>query len=81
MPKQTYKCDHCSHTSINLKNILEHEKECYLNPDVKPCITCGFKIWGEYVMALEIVGCKKNIPNLDEMGDIKHCKSWETDNI
>lgn len=81
MAKQTFKCDYCSYTDTKKDIVSKHEGECTLNPLVKACLTCKFKIWGDYAMSMEITGCKRNIPDCDKIGDMKNCEIWKSDEI
>ena len=43
MPTKTtaWKCDHCGFVSRYRGNTNRHERQCYHNPDIRACATCG----------------------------------------
>lgn len=77
--KQVWKCDHCSHTSIESELVNTHEISCSFNPSTKSCWTCehnedeGMPISGSmYVCQIGV-----NMSDKDEIESSGHCKKWE----
>jgi len=46
--KRVWKCDFCSSTSKDKKDIIVHEQECSFNPVNKTCYTCDNRVYAMY---------------------------------
>ena len=55
--KQVWKCDHCSHTDVNVDKVAQHEVVCVFNKLTKHCYTCKYSYeegYNEHIPGCEI---------------------------
>ena len=74
--KRVWKCDFCTHTGKDDKEVEKHEDGCTFNPINRTCYTCDNRISGAYYDSSD--ECK-----IHDMGhffavddDDKECNDW-----
>ena len=89
MPKEVirHKCDYCKRMYASKYAAINHEKQCFFNPQVKSCVTCANqseKVFGEDAPFGESVTdwCYKANCSIFRKGrSIKNCPYWTEPNF
>lgn len=71
---QTWKCDFCSHTDIDPKNVKDHENKCSFNPNTKSCYTCQFCFEDGAPISGFYNSCKKGLECWE--AEEGNCSEW-----
>ena len=71
-----FKCDHCTKKYASKYRTRDHEKECWKNPEVKACNTCG---WNHYDNGRHCLFFPEHhqFPDTYPQQPVMHCKSWK----
>lgn len=49
--KEVFKCDYCNYIGTK-EEVMEHEKVCLNNPDVKCCYNCQYAYENSYIVSV-----------------------------
>jgi len=71
MPKEItrHKCNYCKKMYASKYAAINHEKQCFFNPEVKSCVTCGNLTTSANCAITQRLAFSKGHP-------IRDCKDW-----
>ena len=77
--KQVWKCDHCSKTNSESKEIEAHEKTCSWNKAVKSCWTCEHHVDKGMPISGSMYVCQKgkSYDFVDDNESKGGCEIWK----
>lgn len=79
--KRVYKCDYCYKTDEDILVMVEHEKKCSSNPELKACWTCEHHVDEGMPISGSMYVCQKgkSYDEVDVFEDEGGCDLWESE--
>lgn len=71
-----FKCDHCTKKYASKYRTRDHEKECWKNPEVKACNTCGWNTYCNNVRSC-VNENKTVFPYAYPQQPVMYCEVWQ----
>ena len=71
-----FQCDHCNKKYASKYRTRDHEKECWKNPAVKACNTCGWNTYDNNVRSCVNLDKLVALPETYPQHPVMHCESW-----